>query len=54
MPTQQFTAMSRESGLMRRPVTLDERARVVAFLGSDHASCMTGQVVNASCGLVLH
>lgn len=54
IPLDKFGALIRDSALLRRTPTLEEVARVAAILASDDAGCMTGQVVNASCGLVLH
>lgn len=54
IPLETFAGAIREASLMRRTPTLDEVAGIAALLASDRASCMTGQVINASCGLVLH
>ena len=42
-----------KGALLRRAVTLEEMAGVAAFLASDPAACLAGQVVSASCGQVL-
>jgi NAD(P)-dependent dehydrogenase (short-subunit alcohol dehydrogenase family) len=54
IPVEAFTDFVVQGSLMHRTPTLDEVAGVAALLASDRASCMTGQVINASCGLVLH
>lgn len=54
MPLEVFYDLIKQGALMKRAVTLEETAKVAAFLVSDLAGCMTGQVINASCGLVLH
>ncbi len=43
----------RRSSLLKRAVTVRETAEVAAFLLSDPARCMTGDTVNASCGLAV-
>lgn len=48
-----FEGEVQRSPLLKRPVTVRETAEVVAFLLSDPARCMTGDTVNASCGLAL-
>ena len=37
---------------MRRLPTLAEVANVAVFMASDHASAMTGTVVNLTCGSI--
>lgn len=39
--------------LLGRSPTLDDTARLVAFLASDEAAAITGAIVNSSCGQVL-
>ncbi len=41
------------ASLLHRPVTVRETAEVASMLLSDRAHCMTGQVVNVSCGAVV-
>lgn len=48
-----FDGEIQRSTLLKRPVTVKETAEVAAFLLSDPARCMTGDAVNASCGLAV-
>jgi NAD(P)-dependent dehydrogenase (short-subunit alcohol dehydrogenase family) len=54
VPEAAFKEAIRMGALMQRAVTVEETANIVALVASDHASCLTGQVVDASCGMVLH
>lgn len=48
----QMTTGAAQKTLLRRMPTLDQTARVAAFLASDHAGSITGTIVNASSGEV--
>ena len=54
VPEPAFKEAIRMGALMQRSVMVEETANIVAFVASDLASCLTGQVVDASCGMVLH
>lgn len=54
IPEEAFKDAIRMGALMQRAVTVDETANIVVLVASDMASCLTGQVVDASCGMVLH
>lgn len=54
MPEEVFAELIKQSALLKRDPSVDEVAKVAAFLASDDASAMTGQVINVSAGLVLH
>ena len=54
MPVEQFRALIQEASLMRRAPSVSEVADAVAMLASPLAACITGQTINACCGLVLH
>lgn len=54
MPVEVFGDLIKQSALLKRAPTVKEVANVAAFLVSDRASAMTGQVINVSAGLVLH
>lgn len=49
-----FAGFILQASLMKRAPTVEETAQIAAFLASDRASAMTGQIINSSCGLVLH
>lgn len=53
MTAEQFTEMLRQRPLTRRFPTVAEVAQVAVFLASDASSSLTGQVLNATAGLVL-
>lgn len=54
MEPEVFASLIDQASLMRRTPRVEETAQIAAFLASDRASAMTGQVVNSTCGLVLH
>jgi NAD(P)-dependent dehydrogenase (short-subunit alcohol dehydrogenase family) len=54
MEPEVFGRLIKEGSLMRRAPSLQEVSRVAALLVSDRTAPMTGQVINASCGSVLH
>lgn len=54
MPEEVFAELIKQSALLKRAPSAMEVANVAAFLVSDDASAMTGQVINVSAGLVLH
>ncbi|MDX2062042.1 MAG: SDR family oxidoreductase [Bacteroidia bacterium] len=53
MPPEAFLEMLRQRPITRRFPTVAEVANVAVYLASDYASALTGQVVNATAGLVL-
>ena len=53
IPEEAFRRSIAEGALLRRTTTLEEMARVAAFLASDSAGCLTGQVISMSCGQVV-
>ena len=54
VPEEMIYAAMNQRALLKRAPTVQEVAQIAAFLASDRASAMTGQVVNATAGLVLH
>lgn len=54
MDPEVFASYILQATLMKRAPTVEETAQIAAFLASDLASAMTGQIINSSCGLVLH
>ena len=48
-----FAQGAAERTLLKRMPTLSDTAKTVCFLASDHASSLTGAIVNASCGEVV-
>ena len=54
LPVEQFEELIRQASLIRGSVTLEEVGDMACLLTSEAARCMTGQVVNASNGLVVH
>lgn len=53
IPEDAFQQRIVEGALLRRSTTLEEMARVAAFLASDSAGCISGQVIGMSCGQVV-
>ncbi len=53
IPPEVMAASIRESSLLKRDLTLSEMGDVAAFLASDAASAITGQVIDVSCGQVV-
>jgi 3-oxoacyl-[acyl-carrier protein] reductase len=52
-PEETFEQAILEKSLLRRSLTVEETAELVAFLASEVASPLTGAILNASCGEVL-
>lgn len=50
---EQMAQMTLQKTLLKRMPTLDQTARVAAFLASDCSASLTGTIVNASCGEVV-
>jgi 3-oxoacyl-[acyl-carrier protein] reductase len=53
MTRQEFIASLAEMTLLKRPASLAEVGNVAALMASDHASPMTGTVVNMTCGAIV-
>lgn len=52
-PKRRVEELITSRALLGRSPTLDDTARLVAFLASDEAAAITGAIVNSSCGQVL-
>jgi 3-oxoacyl-[acyl-carrier protein] reductase len=53
VPKEQVVAMLQQRTLLKRFPTLDDTARLAAFLASDGARHLTGAIVNASSGSIM-
>jgi NAD(P)-dependent dehydrogenase (short-subunit alcohol dehydrogenase family) len=53
IPKEKMQEIVTSRALLRRPPSIAETARLIAFLASDEASTVTGAIVNSSCGQVL-
>lgn len=52
-PKRKVEELITSRALLGRSPTLDDTARLVAFLASDEAAAITGAIINSSCGQVL-
>jgi enoyl-[acyl-carrier-protein] reductase (NADH) len=50
---EEMSQLTLQKTQLKRMPTLDQTARVAAFLASDYAGSLTGTIVNASCGEVV-
>ena len=50
---EQFTEQNKQFTLLKRMPSVNDTAKIAAFLASDHANTMTGAIINATCGRVL-
>jgi NAD(P)-dependent dehydrogenase (short-subunit alcohol dehydrogenase family) len=50
---EEMSQMTLQKTQLKRMPTLDQTARVAAFLASDYAGSLTGTIVNASCGEII-
>jgi 3-oxoacyl-[acyl-carrier protein] reductase len=50
---EQFAEQLKQSYLLRRQPVVDDTAKIAAFMASDHASTITGAIINATCGHVI-
>lgn len=53
MPKEKMQEIVASRALLRRPPSVAETARLIAYLASDEASTLTGAIVNSSCGQVI-
>jgi 3-oxoacyl-[acyl-carrier protein] reductase len=53
LSVEELTQITLQKTQLKRLPTLDQTARVAAFLASDYAGSLTGTIVNASCGEIV-
>jgi enoyl-[acyl-carrier-protein] reductase (NADH) len=53
LTSEQFAEQVNQQTLLKRLPTVDDTAKIAAFLASDHANTMTGAIINDTCGRVL-
>jgi 3-oxoacyl-[acyl-carrier protein] reductase len=53
VPPEVMSDMARQKTQLKRMPTLEQTARVAAFLASDYAGSLSGTILNASCGEIV-